>query len=57
MKKNNIVIEIPEAQLDFSNENWKEQVKVDFQEIQNTLENKPNPASPAYYTWFWFFMR
>ena len=57
MKKNNIVIKIPEAQLDFSNENWKEQVRVDFQDIQNTLENKPNPASPAYYTWFWFFMR
>ena len=57
MKKNNIVIEIPEAQLDFSDENWKEKVKLDFQEIQNSLENKPNPASPAYYTWFWFFMR
>ena len=57
MIKNNIVIEIPEAQLDFSDENWKEKVKFDFQEIQKSLENKPNPASPAYYTWFWFFMR
>ena len=56
-KENHIIIEIPEAQLDFSNETWKDIVKKDFQEIQNTLESKPNPASPAYYTWFWFFMK
>jgi len=56
-KNNHIIIEIPEAQLDFSKDNWKELVKKDFQEIQNTLENRPNPSSPAYYTWFWFFMR
>ena len=56
-KENHIIIEIPESQLDFSNETWKDIVKKDFQEIQNTLESKPNPASPAYYTWFWFFMK
>lgn len=56
-KSNQIIIEIPEAQLDFSKDNWKELVKKDFLEIQNTLEKRPNPASPAYYTWFWFFMR
>lgn len=56
-KNNHIIIEIPEAELDFSKDNWKELVKKDFQEIQNTLENRPNPSSPAYYTWFWFFMR
>ena len=56
-KDKHIIIEIPEAQLDFSNENWKDIIKKDFQEIQNTLESRPNPASPAYYTWFWFFMK
>ena len=56
-KDKHIIIEIPEAQLDFSNEKWKDIIKKDFQEIQNTLESKPNPASPAYYTWFWFFMK
>ena len=56
-KDKRIIIEIPEAQLDFSNENWKETVKEDFQSIQNILESNPNPASPAYYTWFWFFMK
>lgn len=55
--KKHIIIEIPEAQLDFSNEKWKDTIKQDFQEIQNTLESKPKPASPAYYTWFWFFMK
>lgn len=56
-KENTITIEIPEAQLDFSNDNWKEQVRNDFKDIQNSLENNPNPDSPAYYTWFWFFMK
>ena len=56
-KDKHIIIEIPEAQLDFSNEKWKDIIKKDFQEIQNTLESRPNPASPAYYTWFWFFMK
>ena len=56
-KDKHIIIEIPEAQLDFSNEKWKDILKKDFQEIQNTLESRPNPASPAYYTWFWFFMK
>ena len=56
-KEKMITIEIPEAQLDFSNDNWKEQVRKDFREIQNSLENNPNPESPAYYTWFWFFMK
>ena len=56
-KDKHIIIEIPEVQLDFSNENWKDIIKKDFQEIQNTLESRPNPASPAYYTWFWFFMK
>ena len=56
-KDNHIIIEIPEAQLDFSNDNWKEQVKNDFIEIRNSLESNPNSDSPAYYTWFWFFMK
>lgn len=56
-KDNHIIIEIPEAQLDFSSENWEEQLKNDFLEIQKTLESRPDFKSPAYYTWFWFFMK
>jgi len=56
-KENRINIEIPEAQLDFSNEEWKEIIKKDFREIQKTFEKKPNFSSPAYYTWFWFFLK
>ncbi|MCI6069247.1 MAG: AAA family ATPase [Bacteroidales bacterium] len=57
MEENSIIIQIPEAKIDFKDANWKEIVKKDFQELQNALEKSPNPASPAYYTWFWFFMR
>ena len=57
MEENSIIIQIPEAKIDFKDANWKEIVKKDFQELQNALEKSPNTASPAYYTWFWFFMR
>ena len=56
-KDNHIIIEIPEAKLDIYNEASRNKLKEDFIEIQNKLEAKPNPTSPAYYTWFWFFMK
>ncbi len=52
-----LIINIPESQLDFSNDSWKEVVKRDFQEIRNALEKNPNNGSPAYYTWFLFFLK
>ena len=56
-KNNNIIIKIPETTLDLTDHNWKEKFKQDFRNIQYALEAKPNLASPAYYTWFWFFIR
>lgn len=52
-----ILIDIPEADIDFTNPIWKSVVKKDFQDIQNALEKNPNLTSPKYHTWFWFFMR
>lgn len=52
-----LLFDIAEAEIDFSNDAWKDTVKNDFQEIQNSLEVKPDAQSPAYYTWFWFLIR
>ncbi|MDE7136198.1 MAG: AAA family ATPase [Muribaculaceae bacterium] len=52
-----LLIDIQESQLDFSDDSWKQVVKRDFQEIRNALEKKPNNGSPAYYTWFLFFLK
>lgn len=52
-----LLFDIAEAEIDFSNDAWKDAVKNDFQEIQNSLEVKPEAQSPAYYTWFWFLIR
>lgn len=52
-----LLIDILESDLDFSNDTWKEVVKRDFQKIRNALENNPNSDSPAYYTWFLFFLK
>ena len=54
---NHLLIDIPESKLDFSDDSWKEAVKRDFQEIRNSLEKNPNNGSPAYYTWFLFFLK
>ena len=56
-KNNNIVIKIHEAKLDLTDIKWKEKLKKDFRDIQNAFEKKPDYESPAYYTWFWFFIK
>ena len=52
-----LIIDIQESELNFSDDSWKNVVKRDFQEIRNALEKNPNNGSPAYYTWFLFFLK